>query len=908
MSFAENIWLYSIPAALLGLGILFLWAERRSRHRLARFATSKLVAVLTHSYSRPRQFFKMALVLIAACLLFLSMARPQYGFVLEESETQGLDIMFALDTSRSMLAEDIAPNRLERAKLAIVDLLSELSGDRVGLIAFAGEAFLQIPLTNDHQGFRQTLTSVDTRTIPRGGTDIAAAIREARQYLSQRDREKLLILISDGEDLGREGIEEARLAGREGIRIFTVGVGSPEGAPILITLPNGDRDFIRDASGQPVRSALDERTLQQIAAATEGIYVPLGSGGTGLRTILEEVRTLFPEMQQGIRVQQVPLERYQWPLAAALLLLLLEPLLGTRRRQSSGPRVTPALLWALVLFPLFIQPAEASPQRALQAYQRGEYDRAAELYAAELERSPDNARLQYNYGIVLYRLSRWAEAQDAFTAALRTTDPTLQANAFFNLGNSLFQQGLEEEDTFQGRTRQRSWWEQAREAYSNAQALDPQSEDIKRNFAIVEQALQAIIVQLDMSVQPLGAGEVKPGSGTYVRGAHVSIEAEAGEGWLFRRWIGGAIEDPLATRSRVLLDTSSEVVAQFVRTWQLTVDSAHPEAGTAGTSGRYPEDEPITIRAEAEEHFVFHRWNVQGPVEIADPRSPETQVQLSGDATVTALFEDAFLLKAALDDPLSGYTIGSGWHPVNSEVPIQAEPREGFSWVGWLGENVADPESPETTVLLDQEHTVTALMQRDWNLIVIPYPEEGGEAEGSSPEPVGTRVPLHARPNEGYRFDYWVGEGVADPFNPETYVTITSAEHNVFARFEAEESEDSDQDQEDDSETPPEEDPSDPSGEDFEPDPSDTDETGEDPPEDEEPAEPENEESPSDPEEQASEEETEPAEPEALPAERGLNEMTAEEAMQLLNILRENENILPATQRPVRDIPVEKDW
>lgn len=931
MSFAEPIWLYLLPGALIVLALFYAWAERRGQRRLARFAASQLVGALTASYSRPRQIIKMVFIGLAAGLLCVSLARPQYGFVLEESEARGLDILFALDTSRSMLAEDVAPNRLQRAKLAILDLLDDIRGDEVGLIAFAGDAFLLCPLTLDYDAFRQTLATTDTNVIPEGGTDLAEAIEEAAASFTGQESEKLLVLITDGEDLAASGVAAAREAAEKGIRIFTVGVGTNDGEPIPITTPEGQRDYVRDASGRPVRSALDESTLRAIAAATDGLYVPLGASGSGLRTVYDEIRALFPELEQGVRVQQVPLERYQWPLGATILLLLLEPLIGTRRRRSAGGV---SLLIAFLLTGLAIalpSPAQASPQAAWDAYQNGNYTEAVALYAEAVETQPEDARLQYNYGNALYRIGQYAAASDAFRAALHTDDPELQSDAFFNLGNALYQLGKDQPETVPGRTTQKALWEESLEAYNNARALEPESNDVPRNLTLVENALDAITDELNVVADPPNGGSVQPEFGRFVHGASVEIEATANDEWLFRRW-EGEVAAPKEARTTVTVNGDSEVVAHFVKTWQLDVKSADESAGTAGESGRYPEDEPVTIKAKAKDHYTFKAWEAEG-VEIADPHAAETQITLTADASVTATFQDAYLLKVTFEPALGGSAGDTGWYPVNTDVPIHAKPREGFEWVGWFGTGVADPTAAQTSVHLDRNRVVTAEFERAWNLIVAPEKPEAGTTEGSSDEPIGTSVPILAKPNQGYVFDHWEGPGVTDPQAAETSVTIESEKHNVIAIFTPDESQDQNQegdssqnqgggsqdDSSGESKSESEEEQSDPPkpepGEEEKPKPSEPESQEEEKKQSEEPEQQPGQE---EPEEATPEESTEGDESQddqaqseaAAQATAGApGEMTKEQARQLLNALRESGQKLPA-RRARGDEPSSegRDW
>jgi len=282
MEFTNPIWLWLIPVIILLMASLIA-ANRRARKQLVRrFASDRLVAQLLRSYSPTRIKFKNLLLFLSFIALFIALARPIIGYEWQETRSKGIDILFALDASRSMLAEDIKPNRLERAKLAILDFVDQLEGDRVGLIAFAGEAFLQCPLTLDYNAFRQSLEAVDTNVISTGGTDIASAIDEADNAFQEDKNFKIIILITDGEDLEESGLRRARVAAEEGVIIYSVGVGTAEGEVIPIRDRWGRLDYLRDDAGEIVQTRLDADTLSAIAEATDGFYVPLGASGYGL--------------------------------------------------------------------------------------------------------------------------------------------------------------------------------------------------------------------------------------------------------------------------------------------------------------------------------------------------------------------------------------------------------------------------------------------------------------------------------------------------------------------------------------------------------------------------------------------------------------------------------------------------
>lgn len=333
--FAEPQWLWLAALGPVALALLHLYAARGRRRQMARFAAPEILPALTRSHSPARRAFKQALLLIAVALSGLAMARPQWGETAELAFAQGEDILFVLDCSRSMLAEDVRPSRLARARLAILDFVQQHGRGRVGLVAFAGQAFLQCPLTFDYDAFREALMAVDERTIPVPGTDIGRALDEGAAAMEKNERHKILVLVTDGEDLEAGGIARAKQLAQKGVVIFTLGVGTPAGSPIQIPRPGGGTDFLRDSQGAVVVSRLDEATLKAIAEATHGRYQPLGPLGEGMtyvRGALENA-SFLPGMTQARRLG---VDRFHWLVGAVLVLLVVESLTGTRRRMREN--------------------------------------------------------------------------------------------------------------------------------------------------------------------------------------------------------------------------------------------------------------------------------------------------------------------------------------------------------------------------------------------------------------------------------------------------------------------------------------------------------------------------------------------------------------------------------------------
>ena len=324
LQFAQPMWIIVGFVVAAGVVALFIRFDRRRNADLAKLIHPRFRQRLTEGFSPWLRNTKRSFWIAAIILLFTAIARPQKGYEWHEVKRKGIDILFAVDTSRSMLAEDLTPNRLERARLGILDFVARLDGDRVGLIPFAGSAFALCPLTLDYDAFRESLNALDTDLIPRQGTDLASAINEAERLFDEDgNNHRVLVLLTDGEDLQGEVIEAARNAAKKGMSIYTVGVGRAEGARIPVRDRYGRTDFVRNQNGEIVETTLDESTLKKIAEATEALYVPLGRGAEGLDTIYRERLRLVPKSELSQRMERVPLERFEWPLAAAIAFLLL---------------------------------------------------------------------------------------------------------------------------------------------------------------------------------------------------------------------------------------------------------------------------------------------------------------------------------------------------------------------------------------------------------------------------------------------------------------------------------------------------------------------------------------------------------------------------------------------------------
>ena len=322
------LWLVAVFAMFLW------WAARRHRRLLTRFVAGKLLPDIAGSYSAGIRIAKNFLLVTVLIFAVIALARPQWGFEWQEVKRQGIDIMVLVDVSKSMLTQDVRPDRLQRTKLAVMDLLKKLKGDRIGLVAFAGDAFLMCPLTSDYDGFALSLNDLSVDSVPRGGTNIDRALSVAMDSFDDVDSQyKAVIVITDGDNHEGDPVEQARKAKKDGVRVYTIGIGTKEGELIQLSNVRGETRFLKDAEGNFVKSRLNERLLQEIALLTDGVYVKSSGAEFGLDYIYENDLAQLEKREIESKMQKRFYERFQWPLSVALLLLCVESCLTTRRRK-----------------------------------------------------------------------------------------------------------------------------------------------------------------------------------------------------------------------------------------------------------------------------------------------------------------------------------------------------------------------------------------------------------------------------------------------------------------------------------------------------------------------------------------------------------------------------------------------
>lgn len=460
MTFHSPIWLYAGLIAAIALIALAFYSRSKRRDMLSKFASKRLMPELTRTVSRPKIIAKNTLAFLSVMLIFAALARPQWGYRWEETKTRGIDIIFAIDTSNSMLAEDVKPDRLERAKLSVLDLVNILQGDKIGIVAFSGQAFLQCPLTLDYDAFRMSLEALDTNVIQRGGTNISAAIEEAEVAFASTSNRKIIVLISDGEELEDSALSAAKKAAENGVVIYTLGVGGANGEFIPVRDASGGTTLLKDESGNPVKSRLNEKTLTEIAKATGGFYEPLTADGMDI--IYNEGLKKIPTQELSSRMKQLAIERFQIPLGLAILLLALSSLTGTRKFFVGRGGAVAVLFLSFALIPApksFAQDQQQAPQQAagvapIATGSEGKLTPQADASAEKLTPQADapaekprekkysipedpSSRDLFNLGIDAKNAGDFEKAREFFldAAKLSPEDFSLHSDIYYNIGN-----------------------------------------------------------------------------------------------------------------------------------------------------------------------------------------------------------------------------------------------------------------------------------------------------------------------------------------------------------------------------------------------------------------------------------------------------------------------------------------
>ncbi|MBQ7018902.1 MAG: VWA domain-containing protein [Bacteroidales bacterium] len=464
---------------------------RRGRNRkIAKIGSPQLMAALMPTRSKAKGWVRVSFFAVAWFFFAIGLARPQMGAKIKESNRKGAEIMIALDVSNSMLAQDYSPNRLERAKLAISRLVDKLHGDRIGLIVFAGQSFVQLPITTDYVSAKIFLNTIGTESVPVQGTALGDAINTAIKSFSSeaqmQEDNKAIILITDGENHEDDPVEAARMAAEVGIRVFCIGVGSPEGKPI----PYGpDGELMKDREGNIVVTKLDEKILEEVAAAGEGAYIRAGNAEFGLNPIIDELKQLQEQQFKSVVFEDFE-EQYMYFFAIALVFLLLEFLVGNRRVAKKMFAV--ALLLGFSVASAYAQTDRKEVRKGNRFFKEGNYKEAEVEYrkalikdslsiagnynlANTLMQQEDAANAELIYAKLGDSISRVQQNVDWEKGSVEVGKNTLPSDYYHNLGNSFLAQKR---------------YQEAVDAYKNALRRNPADDLTRENYIYAKKKLE----------------------------------------------------------------------------------------------------------------------------------------------------------------------------------------------------------------------------------------------------------------------------------------------------------------------------------------------------------------------------------------------------------------------------------
>lgn len=474
-------------ALILVIPFLFLFYglyRRVRRKRLEKFGERALVDKLIPDASRGRGWVKISLWSLALFFFAIGLSRPQLGARLKEVETTGVEIMIVLDVSNSMLAEDYTPNRLERAKLAISRLVDKMKQDRIGLIVFAGKAFVQLPITADYISAKIFLNSISTSSVPVQGTAMGDAILTAiRGFSLESANSRAVVLITDGENHEDDPVQAATEAKNLGIPVFAIGIGTDAGKPI----PAGNGELLKDKEGNIVVTKLDEKTLSEVVEAGGGAYVRAGNSDFGLEAIVDKIHDMDKQQYKSVVFEDFD-EQYMYFFAIALFFLLLEFLVGERKGRNLFKNIRSGTMRRLVILVLVLfstnvlsaQKERWDLRRGNRSYEKGDYQKAEVKYRGALEKDSLSWKARYNLANVVFRNQNPAAAEQEISRVLSDSTGTAipvgdASKAFHNLGNYSVSQKK---------------WSEAVEAYKNSLRINPADMETKSNLAYAQKMLK----------------------------------------------------------------------------------------------------------------------------------------------------------------------------------------------------------------------------------------------------------------------------------------------------------------------------------------------------------------------------------------------------------------------------------
>ena len=469
-------YLLNLLWALIPVFGIMVYGIRKRKKILFGFAGADMFPLIIPGFDPRRRWIKAILITVAFGFAIVALTGPQMGYKWEKTTQKGVDIMIALDCSKSMLAQDIKPNRLERAKREIIDLLHMMKSDRAGLVAFSGRAILQCPLTLDHEAFNIFLKVLEPGFLPVGGTNLSLAVKECYNgFEKDSDTKKAIIIITDGENTTGDVEATAKDMAKQGIKIFCIGVGDLSGAPI----PDEKGGFKKDTSGNIILSKVDAKTLEKMAVITGGTYVRSVAGDMDLDLIYKD--KILGTMERKTLTsgkKKVWENRYQWFLLPCLVLLLIEFILSSKKKLKG-------LLLFVFVFGfssfaaqnglVYAQTVSSSVKQGIQAFDAQNYEQAKKHFIDAQLDNPENAKLYYNIGVAAYMNKEYDQAQKNFMQTTRTEDIKLRHDAWYNLANTEYRMGNLDE---------------AIKGYEHILKEFPEDEQAKENLAFVKQKKQ----------------------------------------------------------------------------------------------------------------------------------------------------------------------------------------------------------------------------------------------------------------------------------------------------------------------------------------------------------------------------------------------------------------------------------
>ena len=436
--FEDPIYLYALALIPL-LAILRFLLVRQQKKRLRKFGDRELVRQLTPDVSRFRPLVKYSLLLTALALLIVMIARPQFGTKINREKRTGIETIIALDVSNSMLAEDVAPSRLDRSKMMVENLVDNFTNDKIGLIVFAGDAFIQLPITSDYVSAKMFLSSISPSMIATQGTDIAKAISMASHSFTQQEGVgKAIIVITDGEDHEGGALEAAKEAKDKGMRVYILGVGSTKGAPI----PTGNGDYMKDNTGQTVMTGLNEQMCREIAQAGGGAYIHVENNSNAQDQLDQELSKLAKKEIESTVYSDYD-EQFQAVGIIVLLLLIIEicildvknPLLKNVSLFKRNKKVVAILIALLVSTTIQAQTDRMLVRHGNKQFRAGNYAEAEVSYRKAVEKNPRNAQAIFNLGNALLGQRKDSAAVSQFEQAAKLeTNPIRKSQAYHNIG------------------------------------------------------------------------------------------------------------------------------------------------------------------------------------------------------------------------------------------------------------------------------------------------------------------------------------------------------------------------------------------------------------------------------------------------------------------------------------------